>query len=119
MPLNEIPTSFPPEIRSLIDSALEQAWLELRKDNPIEELNCRFGGDRRYRSSQAQTLCAKRRQSSCTRYEAGRSENRRNECAGPLDLTAWRVRQPTICLGKSRPVWGAILAPGYTSLATR
>jgi hypothetical protein len=41
MPLNEIPTSFPPEIRSLIDSALEQAWLELRKDNPIDELMAR------------------------------------------------------------------------------
>ena len=41
MPLNEIPTSFPPEIRSLIDSALEQAWLELRKDNPIDELMTR------------------------------------------------------------------------------
>ena len=41
MPLNEIPTSFAPEIRSLIDSALEQAWLELRKDNPIDELMAR------------------------------------------------------------------------------
>ena len=41
MPLNEIPTSFPPEIRSLIDSALEQAWLELRKDNPIDEFMAR------------------------------------------------------------------------------
>ena len=41
MPLNEIPTSFPPEIRSLIDFALEQAWLELRKDNPIDELMAR------------------------------------------------------------------------------
>ena len=41
MPLNEIPTSFPPEIRSLIDPALEQAWLELRKDNPIDELMAR------------------------------------------------------------------------------
>ena len=41
MPLNEIPTSFPPEIRSLINSALEQAWLELRKDNPIDELMAR------------------------------------------------------------------------------
>ena len=34
MPLNEIPTFFHPEIRSLIDSALEQAWLELREDAP-------------------------------------------------------------------------------------
>ena len=41
MPLNEIPTSFPPELRSLIDSALEQAWLELRKDSPIDELMAR------------------------------------------------------------------------------
>ena len=41
MPLNEIPTSFPPEIRSLIDFALEQAWLELRKDNPVDELMAR------------------------------------------------------------------------------
>jgi hypothetical protein len=41
MPLNEIPTSFSLEIRSLIDSALEQAWLELRKDDPIDELMAR------------------------------------------------------------------------------
>jgi hypothetical protein len=54
MPLNEIPTFFHPEIRSLIDSALEQAWLELREDGPDDEVmaprkrhdNCRFGGNR-------------------------------------------------------------------------
>ena len=32
---------FLPIFRSLIDSALEQAWLELRKDNPIDELMAR------------------------------------------------------------------------------
>ena len=106
MPLNEIPTSFPPEIRSLIDSALEQAWLELRKDNPIDELMARRKllttivalVARRYRSSQAQTLCTKRRQSSC-RHETGRSENRRKECAGPLDLTAFRFLPSALCGG--------------------
>jgi hypothetical protein len=41
MPLNEIPTFFHPEIRSLIDSALEQAWLELRKDDPDDEVMAR------------------------------------------------------------------------------
>lgn len=41
MPLNEIPTFFHPEIRSLIDSALEQAWQELRKENPDEEVMAR------------------------------------------------------------------------------
>jgi len=32
MPLNEIPKFFNPETRSLIDSALEQAFQELEKD---------------------------------------------------------------------------------------
>jgi hypothetical protein len=41
MPLNEIPTFFHPEIRSLIDSALEQAWLELREENPDDEVTAR------------------------------------------------------------------------------
>ena len=41
MPLNEIPTFFHPEIRSLIDSALEQAWLELREDAPDDEVMAR------------------------------------------------------------------------------
>ena len=41
MPLNEIPAFFHPEIRSLIDFALEQAWLELRKDNPNDEVMAR------------------------------------------------------------------------------
>jgi len=41
MPLNEIPTFFHPEIRSLIDSALEQAWLELREDSPADEVMAR------------------------------------------------------------------------------
>jgi hypothetical protein len=41
MPLNEIPAFFHPEIRSLIDSTLEQAWLELRDDNPYDEVMAR------------------------------------------------------------------------------
>jgi hypothetical protein len=41
MPLNEIPAFFHPEIRSLIDSTLEQAWLELQKDNPNDEVMAR------------------------------------------------------------------------------
>jgi hypothetical protein len=41
MPLNEIPAFFHPEIRSLIDSTLEQAWLELRKDNPNDVVMAR------------------------------------------------------------------------------
>jgi hypothetical protein len=41
MPLNEIPAFFHPEIRSLIDSALEQAWLELREENPDDEVMAR------------------------------------------------------------------------------
>ena len=32
MPLNEIPEYFHPEIRHLIDFALEDAWQQLRKD---------------------------------------------------------------------------------------
>jgi hypothetical protein len=41
MPLNEIPAFFHPEIRSLIDATLEQAWLELRKDNPNDAVMAR------------------------------------------------------------------------------
>ena len=41
MSLNEIPAFFHPEIRSLIDSTLEQAWLELRKNNPNDEVMAR------------------------------------------------------------------------------
>jgi hypothetical protein len=41
MPLNEILAFFHPEIRSLIDSTLEQAWLELRKDNPNDAVMAR------------------------------------------------------------------------------
>jgi hypothetical protein len=41
MPLNEIPTFFHPEIRSLIGSALEEAWLELREDSPDDEVIAR------------------------------------------------------------------------------
>jgi len=41
MPLNEIPTFFHPEIRSLIDAALEDAWLELREENPGDEVMAR------------------------------------------------------------------------------
>ncbi len=37
MPLNEIPKYFNPETRSLIDSALEQAWQELTKDAPAPD----------------------------------------------------------------------------------
>ena len=33
MPLNEIPEFFHPEIRHLIDFAVEDAWQELRKDD--------------------------------------------------------------------------------------
>ena len=41
MPLNEIPTFFHPEIRRLIDSTLEQAWLELREQSPDDEVMAR------------------------------------------------------------------------------
>jgi hypothetical protein len=41
MPLNEIPTFFHPDIRRLIDAALEQAWLELREENPDNEAMAR------------------------------------------------------------------------------
>jgi hypothetical protein len=34
MPLNEIPKYLSPETRNLIDSALEQAWQELKNDAP-------------------------------------------------------------------------------------
>src|SRR5690242_17845072 len=36
MPLNEIPKYLRPETRSLIDSALEQAWQELKEDGPAD-----------------------------------------------------------------------------------
>ena len=36
MPLNEIPTYLSPETRHLIDSALEQAWQELKTDTPVD-----------------------------------------------------------------------------------
>ena len=36
MPLNEIPKYLHPETRSLIDSALEQAWHELKEDRPAD-----------------------------------------------------------------------------------
>jgi hypothetical protein len=36
MPLNEIPKYLHPETRSLIDSALEQAWQELLSDRPTD-----------------------------------------------------------------------------------
>ena len=41
MPLNEIPAFFHPKICSFIDSTLEQAWLELRKDKPNDEVMAR------------------------------------------------------------------------------
>jgi hypothetical protein len=36
MPLNEIPNYINPETRRLIDSALEQAWQELKRDGPAD-----------------------------------------------------------------------------------
>jgi hypothetical protein len=36
MPLNEIPKHFNPETRSLIESALEEAWQELSRDSHLE-----------------------------------------------------------------------------------
>jgi hypothetical protein len=36
MPLNEIPRYFSSETRRLIDSALEQAWRELKNDAPAD-----------------------------------------------------------------------------------
>ena len=36
MPLNEMPKCLRPETRSLIDSALEQAWQELKEDGPAD-----------------------------------------------------------------------------------
>src|SRR5262245_25583750 len=36
MPLNEIPKYLRPETRSQIDSALEQAWQELKEDGPAD-----------------------------------------------------------------------------------
>jgi hypothetical protein len=41
MPLNEIPTFLHPEIRRLIDSALEQAWLELCEERADDEVMAR------------------------------------------------------------------------------
>jgi len=36
MPLNEIPKHLAPEVRSLIEAALEDAWGELNKDGTVE-----------------------------------------------------------------------------------
>ena len=36
MPLNEVPKYLTPEIRSLIEAALEDAWQELSKDGNLE-----------------------------------------------------------------------------------
>ena len=36
MPLNEVPKYLTPEIRSLIEAALEDAWQELNKDGKLE-----------------------------------------------------------------------------------
>jgi hypothetical protein len=36
MPPNEIPTYLSPKTRRLIDSTLEQAWLELKNDAPAD-----------------------------------------------------------------------------------
>jgi hypothetical protein len=36
MPLNEIPKYLRSETRSLIDSVLEQAWQELKRDGPAD-----------------------------------------------------------------------------------
>jgi len=36
MPLNEIPKHLTPEVRSLIEAALEDAWQELNKDGTPE-----------------------------------------------------------------------------------
>ncbi len=36
MPLNEVPKYLTPEIRSLIEAALEDAWQELNKDGDFE-----------------------------------------------------------------------------------
>ena len=36
MPLNEIPKHLTPEVRSLIEAALEDAWRELNKDGTLE-----------------------------------------------------------------------------------
>ena len=105
MPLNEIPTSFPPEIRSLIDSALEQAWVELRKDNPIDELMARRKllttivalvaiGDTDPAKLKRFALNAAR--AAVPGMKPVVRKTARKDCAGPLDLTAWRVRQPTI-----------------------
>ena len=41
MPLNEIPEYFHPEIRHLIDFALEDAWQELRKDGVADTVSGR------------------------------------------------------------------------------
>ena len=41
MPFNEIPKYFNPETRRLIDAALEQAWQELSKDEPVDDASAR------------------------------------------------------------------------------
>jgi hypothetical protein len=38
MPLNEIPKYFSPEIRHLVDAALEDAWQEVKKERPGDAL---------------------------------------------------------------------------------
>jgi hypothetical protein len=50
VPLNEIPKYIHPETRSLIESALEQAWQELKSDDPADVTLARrklAGDDRR------------------------------------------------------------------------
>src|SRR6185437_8544700 len=64
MPLNEVPKYLTPEIRSLIEAALEDAWQELNKDGKLEAAPARnklrtHGGSRlgwRNRSSKAQVV---------------------------------------------------------------
>ena len=41
MPLNETPKHFKPEIRSLIEAALEDAWQELSKDGDLDAARTR------------------------------------------------------------------------------
>ena len=41
MPLNEIPKYLTPEVRSLIEAALEDAWRELNKDGTLEAVPAR------------------------------------------------------------------------------
>jgi hypothetical protein len=41
VPLNETPKHFQPEIRSLIEAALEDAWQELSKDAELDAIRTR------------------------------------------------------------------------------